>query len=190
MAKRTLGTSPAHLAAELSLGYEVLHKAALALGIRTTKVEGKGWRIYAPEDAERLRRHFAGLADRAARAVPLAEAAKALGVSYPVARRLFDLGELVADGDPAERWVTRASLEAVITGRADGAPYPVGSPAGFVPIEDVMARLGIGRMDAMALSGKGVVLRRTADYRFHAEVASLEAYLVGRARTADQAGLL
>jgi len=51
------------------------------------------------------------------------------------------------------------------------------SPPGFVPIEEAMERLGLGRMETMALARQGLVLRRTPDYHFHAEEAALERYL-------------
>jgi len=177
IANRDAGTTPAHLAAELGVTYEALHKVALELGIRTTRIEGNGWRVYTPENVDRLRRYYTDLAARMERAVPLAGAAKALGVRYSVAQRLVDLGQLTADGPPTERWVTRASLEAAIKTRSAGAPWPVSSPPGFIPIETVMERLGIGRMEAMMLAREGLIIRRTPDYRFHAEEASLAALL-------------
>jgi excisionase family DNA binding protein len=177
IANRDAGTTPARLAGELGVNYDALRKVALGLGIRSTKVEGNGWRVYTAEDAGRLRKHYSDLATRVARAVPLGDAARALGVRYAAAQRLVDLGQLEADGDPAEHWVTRTSLESAIKTRSDGQPWPVGSPPGFVPIEAVMERLGIGRHEAMMLAREGLIIRRTPDYRFHAEEASFERYL-------------
>jgi integrase len=177
VADRGAGTMPAQLAVDLGVSRQTLQKAAAELGVRTQKIEGKGWRVYSAEDTASIRSYFAAAAARAERAVVLAEAAIVIGVSYGVARRLLRLGQLVADGDPSERWVTRESVEAAVAARAGGLPWPVQSPPGFSPIEGVMVRLGIGRMEAMALSRAGVVIRRTADYRFHVEEASLARYL-------------
>ena len=177
LALRDAGTPAAKLATELGVDRETLVGEARRLGIRVTRTGGNNWRVYRPEDADRLRRNFADLAVRISRAAPLAEAAQAVGVRLSVAQRLLDLGQLVADGDPAEGWVTRESIEAVIKDRADGVIQPMASPPGFVPIEEAMERLGLGRMETMALARQGLVLRRTPDYHFHAEEAALERYL-------------
>ena len=71
--------------------------------------------------------------------------------------------------------VTPESLERLVERRRANRKS-VAAPEGSVPPEVAMARLGAGRLEMLALGQQGLVIKRTPDYRFHVDLASLEAF--------------
>jgi integrase len=173
------GVTSSDLAREFSTPPDRVRILARRLGCSPRKAEGRGF-VYTDEEAEQIRAVLTDDARLAETTLSITDAAKALGVSWNIARRLVELGELEAVQGKADLRVTRASVESRMEKRTRRASRKLADRAGFIPIEEVMARLGQGRLEVLALAREGVVISRTPDYRFHVEVASLAAYLEGR----------
>jgi hypothetical protein len=139
---------------------------------------------------ERRREDLTRLAALHERAVRLGEAAAKLQLSTDATKRLLKAGKLDEDPDtgldPAGGYyVTLASIEryqAELEARAERARRSATLSDDWILLEDVIAASGQTRVELLALSGKGLIVKRDRKYKFfvHRESPMLPSILTGQ----------
>lgn len=169
---------------ELGVNWQQLQRIARHAGVTPIRREGKIGDWYDAEMIDNVRSQFELEKVLTARASTEADVARALGVTSRTAGRFMNNGQLEIDSEATEVFgkphITLESLERLIAKRNATRQKTRNSAVhlvGFMPIEQVMEQLGKTRVEVLGLSGSGVRLKRTADYRFYVEEASLEEYL-------------
>jgi hypothetical protein len=174
----------AALMRELELSEKELRRLVKQLGIVPLSPEGVTGHRFDDEMVHVLRGRVESIRSLIARAVTTDDAAVALGVVVNTVERFVRMGLLELDAEASElagvQMVQRESLEALVAERARGRRSVVRPPEGFIPITEAQERLGLGRMEVLALGRRGLVVHRTSDYRFHVEEATLVPFLRGQ----------
>ncbi len=156
--------------------------------IRGSKGENNRY-LVSRTDVEVRRESLLRLAALQARAVRVGEAAAKLRLSTAATKRLLKAGRLEADAeshlDPVGGYyITLASIEAYradMAARSTRARRSATLPDDWIPLEDVIAGSGQNRVGLLALSGKGLIIKRDLKYKFfvHRESPLLTPLLEG-----------
>jgi integrase len=126
-------------------------------------------------DVEGRRERLVRLAALQERAVRVGEAAARLHLSTDATKRLLRAGRLERDAesdlDPVGgHYITVASIERYeeqTLARATRIRRSEMLPDDWLPLEDLIAASGKNRVELLALSGKGLILKRDLKYRFY-----------------------
>ena len=168
---------------QLGVDYTRLHRALGELGIKPVDGSRSIAHRYSAEDVARITAHFEALRTAGDGAVAASDAAALLGVHSVTVRRHLQQGTLVEDKEATASlkvtMVTRDSLDRLLKSRERRRTDAV-HPEGTIPFKEAQKRTGLKRMDLLALQRRGLIIRRTRDYQFCVDEASLNAYLEGR----------
>lgn len=167
------GISSEEAAQLLAISQWSVRQLILSGALPATKQANNRYRI-SRAVVETQRDNLMRLAALGERAIRLAEAATRLQLSTHATKRLLQAGKLEADPESAldpngAFYVTLTSLEryeAETRARAHRARRSAMLPDDWLALEDVIAASGKNRVELLALSGKGLIIKRDLKYKF------------------------
>jgi hypothetical protein len=152
-----------------------------ALGITVAEASVTRGYCYDPSEVDKIRRHLDERAAIRVKAASISEVMDVLRCSRRTAQHLLDMGRLVPDEVATASlkitMVTRSSLQRLKSERVGRKTLPQAAPEGTIPIREAEVRTGLDRAGVLLLKSEGVIIRRTSDYQFHVDEASLESHL-------------
>ena len=166
---------------EFSLAYHQVDYLIKALGVVAYEAPASRGYRYLDSEVDKIRRYLEEKAEALRNAVSLAEVMDELSCTRRTATHLISIGRLELDATTTAAvgftMVTRNSLARLRLERSQRRMLPEERPLGSIPIREAQVRTGLDRAGVLGLKTEDVVILRTADYQFHVDEVSLQAYL-------------